>query len=146
MHTLENGRKVKVKKNHKFFNQVIVETKLGFHTLESTFSTLEEAEAAVFDYVSARNAVRARYVHNVRNCISRENATQLASDWGTLKDGEKIHWFEEGGLAVAVRLDSLGNAMDYLSLDEWSNRHKWNLPPEWQFFHNNLETQYLLLK
>lgn len=146
MHTLENGRKVKIKKSHKFFDRPIVETKMGFHALKRTFSTLEEAEAAVFDHVSARNAVRSRYVHNVRNCIPREKATQLARDWGTLEEGEKIHWFEKGGLAVAVRLDSRGKAIDYLSLDEWSNRHKWNLPPEWQFFHNNLETQYLLLK
>lgn len=146
MHTLTNGRKVKVKKNHKFFNLLIVETKLGFHALKKTFSSLEEAERAVFDRVSARNAVRARYVYNVRNCISRQDATQLARDWGTLEEGEKIHWFNQGGLAVAVRLDSLGNPVDYLSVDEWSNRYKWNLPKGWEFFHNNLETQYLLLK
>ena len=138
MHTLPSGRKVKIKKTHLFFNRPIVQTKVGFHALKLTFSTLEEAEVAVFNRVSARNAARARYVYNVRNCISRQQATQLSRDWGEIREGEKIHWFDQGGLAVAVRLDSLGKAVDYLSLDEWSNRYKWTLPKGWEFFHNNL--------
>ena len=148
-----NGSSFKIKKERSFLGGTLYLTKEGWaaqppnsYELLTGFDREWDAEAAVFDYVSARNAVRSRYCYHVRDCIPRDKATQLARDWGEMRDGEKIHWFEEGGLAVAVRLDSLGNAVDYLSLDEWSNKYHWSLPDGWEFFHNNLDLEYRFLK
>ena len=140
---LKNGSKVKIKSTSTFFNERICRTKHGWIWVNAitgvenaTFASQEEAEEAIFQSVREANTLLSTWVRHRAHCMPMWKAFQEKKLWNHPgSDNERICWFNEGGLAVAVKLDSLGKAVDYLSLDEWSNKFNWSLPEgNWHYF------------
>lgn len=103
------GAKLKVKGTSTLFNHTIVETKEGFYTLSKVFSSKAEAEDAVVDHVAAVNTRESTWAYRRRNCLPRCAAHEMRV--GRLA--------RDPGVAVAVRLDSIGKEVDYYSFDSW---------------------------
>ena len=139
---LKNGSKVKIKSTLTFFEEKIYQTKVGWIWVNpitgvenASFPSQHEAEDAILQSIKARNTSSSIWVHHRDHCIAMWQAFQKKELWDHPGDNERIYWFNEGGLAVAVKLDSLGKAVDYLSLDEWSNKFNWSLPEgDWHYF------------
>tara|TARA_Y100000034_G_scaffold113486_1_gene148558 strand:+ start:558 stop:980 length:423 start_codon:yes stop_codon:yes gene_type:complete len=139
MITLETGQKLKSKRTHSYFDEKINLTKIGYVWKKKVFPSLEEAEHAILLVLVTKNKKAATCAWRVRNCIPRAKALYIKSQWAHPgSDNERIWWGEDGGLAVAVKLDSLGKAIEFLSLCDWSNKYQWQLPSEvkWHYFNH----------
>jgi hypothetical protein len=140
---LKNGTKVKVKKTCKFFAKKIHLTKLGWVWVDkysheiNTYPSLYEAEQAIIEKKKQCNTNWYTYAYRVRNCMTESDALYEKKLWNHEgSDDSFIHWYRDGGKAVAVKLDSIGKPVDYLSLCDWSNKYKWKLPEgNWHMFH-----------
>ena len=141
MISLNNGSKVKVKSTSTFFNERICRTKHGWVWVnawgveKATFPSQHEAEEAILIHIRKANTETFTYVYRRDNCMTKVDAFQKKKLWDHPgADNSRIYW-GDGGIAVAVRLDNLGKAVDYLSLDDWSNRFNWSLPEgNWHYF------------
>ena len=140
MITLECGRKLKVKSSSSFFGKEVYLTKMGWvcglgrWRSNIVFPSRFEMEEAIIAAIRAENKEKYTWAFLRKGCMSARRAKQEWNDWSRGRV-TGITWFNQGGLAVAVKLDSLGLPVDYLSLDEWSNKHNWSLPPgDWHMF------------
>ena len=137
--------KAKVKKVSTFFDHTLHTTKEGVVVTPSwelsseIFPTLNAAQEAIQEAIKARNTAYATWADAVPNCINKVEALDLKRLWCVDGDNSPIYWGEQGGQAVAVKLDSLGKRVDYLSLSDWA-ANGWELPEEgdWHFFSRSL--------
>jgi len=140
MITLRNGRKLKIKEEFVFFGHKIALTKAGYVVQQFRkdyfFASLHEAEEKVLEIVRKKNLHSSTYCYTRKHCLAYPDASQIKKDWTHPgADNSFIYWAIEGGQAVAVKVDSLGKPVDYLSLCEWSNKYNWRLPTgDWHYF------------
>ena len=140
MITLRNGSKLKIKDSSFLFGHEIYLTKVGyvvqFRREDFVFASLWEAEEKVLEIVKEKNLYLSTFVYSRKHCLAYSDASQIRKDWTHPgADNSFIYWGLEGGQAVAVKVDSLGKPIDYLSLCDWSNKHNWRLPTgDWHYF------------
>ena len=146
---LKDGSKLKVKKKFTFFDQTIHQTKMGFvwtgflygRPEKEVFASLFEAKEELVKTLKAENKRMATYAFRLKHCMPRGEAFYERKLWNHEgADKEPIRWGLTGGKAVAVRLDSMGCAVEFLSLHDWSNIHDWKLPDEgdWHYFKSSV--------
>ena len=142
---LRSGSKLKVKKSFPFYDQTIHQTKEGFvwtgylygRPEKEIFTSLFEAKEALLLVMKTENTKFATYAFRLKHCMPISEAFYERKLWNHEgADDEPIRWGTDGGKAVAVRLDSMGTAVEFLSLHDWSNIHDWKLPDEgdWHYF------------
>jgi hypothetical protein len=136
MITLKCGRKLKVKSSSFFFRKEVYLTKLGWVCEKEVYSSRFEMEEAILSLVRNENERKYTWAYLRPGCMPGRKAREERALWGGGRMvQDRIYWWGDGGLAVAVKLDSLGCPVDYLSLDEWSNIYNWSLPPgDWHMF------------
>ena len=136
---LKNGMKIKVKRRFLFFDQTIHKTKVGYVWAQEIYGSLWEAEEAITNFITSNNKRLSTYAYRVKHCMPIGEALYERKLWNHEGDDEMIHWGSDGGKAVAVRLDSMGCAVDYLSLCDWSNKYCWELPEgDWHYFKHSV--------
>jgi len=105
------GAKLKVKGTSVHFGITITETKEGFHTLSKLHENKSSAEVSVESHVAAVNTRASTWAWTARNCLPRSMAHEM-------RVGRLVR---DPGVAVAVRLDSLGKAVSFYSFKEWED-------------------------
>jgi len=117
---LKNGQKLKSSKTNFLFEEEIYSTKVGWVWAGVAYSSLFLAEEAILSSIRERNKSRAIKAFGLRNAPTRQEANQWRNFWKVSGGVGPVIWWD-GGLAVAVKLDNLGQVADYLSLDEWKS-------------------------
>lgn len=146
---LKNGSQLKSKRKFTFYDETIHQTKVGYvwtgylygRPEKEIFASLFEAKEALLEVLKAENTKMNTYAFRLRHCMPKMEAFHERKFWNHEgADDEAIRWGLDGGKAVAVRLDSMGCAVEFLSLCDWSNKYCWELPEkgDWHYFKSSV--------
>lgn len=130
---LPNGSKARIQGTLSVFGQSAIICKKGLVYNGALYPTLFDLEEAIVAKLYTDN--RRQSLRFQRGTLSRERAFSLkeAYYW-RIEEGLRLDFGEESTLAVACRLDSLGQIVDFLSLLEWAAIHHFKLPEGWHYF------------
>lgn len=134
MVTLNNGRKVKVKRVHTLYGEKIHQIGAGFVFDGELHASLWDAEEAVATMIRSENShVSLRYS---KGTLPRFDSLQIALQYFQSEHHRalaKKSLREHRGKAVACRLDNLGRIVDFFSVEEWYKK-AFQLPLGWHYF------------
>jgi hypothetical protein len=76
-------------------------------------------------------------LHQMGLCESARMCIRSMKDTGARFYLEPYRWGNDGGMAVAVKVDSRGRPVSYMSLEELSNEYNWFLPAGFHYLLRN---------